>query len=246
MVVEAEGCRKSRTGSQGQAMKQAFDLSAAAASLANNPAAKGLVGAIRRFDAITSVRVDLQTVREAVDALKGLLQSDEEDVSLTGLALLTTAVITYARATDTNSKSRFRVGIDGAFDGGVKDVHKGIIKLRDNVIAHFGPGDNWNDERIVWYSDDDGFAFTAVHRRVNFMAKTIFALDLLCLLALPYAKELEITRAKDLDDALVEMSPEIEAVVMKHPFDPDAFYGSTSEASKHFWNRGSLRERRFE
>jgi hypothetical protein len=57
------------------------------------------------------------------------------------LALTSSAVVYYARATKSSSDHRRTFDLRSHFDGSEKESHDLLCKLRDDAIAHYGPGE---------------------------------------------------------------------------------------------------------
>jgi hypothetical protein len=194
------------------------------------------VKAVRSFEAAASVSLDLKAVKRSVELL--LRYTDEpEERAETGVcdALLTHAVVIYARATDTSSPTRFKVGADKAYTAGQKETHHKIMLLRNKCLAHFGPGEGlWNEDRVIYFENDNEAGLTTVHRRTNF--DTEVARELLSLVdtAIPYVNKLQKQRAEALSEAIGTYSSSVTEFVESSHFDVSAFYGGRDDAIKQF------------
>ncbi|MBY5431657.1 hypothetical protein [Rhizobium leguminosarum] len=228
-------------------MKRAFDLSKAAKLLVSDPAAKDFVKAVKVFDAVSSVRLDLQSVEVSARALSDMRGHEgDSDVSSLGLALMTHAVVTYSRATHTKAVERFNVGITASYNKDDLRVHQSIVDLRNSVIAHFGSGESgWHDERVVYFENGNRAGLTTVHKRTNFEGNTIDQLLHLCSKAISYAKQLERDRASVLSEVLSKVPREVEAVIDHCIFEPFNFYDGSESAIRSFWeNHRAFQESR--
>jgi hypothetical protein len=131
-----------------------IDLGALARHLAGENRHRRLVGAIEKVVACHSLRSDLDIARETLDALDGLLsvelESRETKRRIVEHALLCSAVVLYARATKTTSRSRRGFDPRAQFSDAQKAVHREICDLRDDAIAHFGTGGTYQGE---WQSE---------------------------------------------------------------------------------------------
>jgi hypothetical protein len=65
-----------------------------------------------------------------------------------GLALIYTAVVLYARATKSGSNTRNTAQLGPYFTDDEKRAHRLICDLRDDAIAHFGAGKNYNGPKL--------------------------------------------------------------------------------------------------
>jgi hypothetical protein len=61
-----------------------------------------------------------------------------------GLALFHSAIVLYARATKTQSKHRRAYDLTRSFDPEERRAHDTLCGLRDDAIAHFGPGGSYS------------------------------------------------------------------------------------------------------
>jgi hypothetical protein len=65
-----------------------------------------------------------------------------------GLALIYTAVVLYARATKSGSNTRNTAQLGPYFTDDEKSVHSLICDLRDDAIAHFGAGKSYDGPKL--------------------------------------------------------------------------------------------------
>ncbi|SCX21020.1 hypothetical protein DSM25558_2827 [Agrobacterium sp. DSM 25558] len=223
-------------------MQRVFDLTAAAAVLTANPKAQSFIKAVRKFQSAISVSTDLADVKKSVEEL----QKMREDVGGSGhiaRALLTHAVVVYCRASHTKAVERYDVGVIGAYSPEQREAHKIIVTLRDKVLAHFGSGGGWHDERVLYLQQYHGDAITAVHHRVNSDSMMSDILENLLEAAIPYVKEKEVDRAKEIDDELTK-APELFKLIDRIPFDVKDFYKDVPGGIENFWGaNGFVAER---
>jgi hypothetical protein len=168
-------------------MRRVFDLTSAALALAGNSKGKRFIKAVRKFQSAISVSTDLAEVRKSVEELQ-TMRDDLADKSHIARALLTHAVVVYCRASHTKAVERYDVGVVGAYSPEQKKYHQIIIDLRNKVLAHFGPGEGWHDERVLYLEQEHGDAITAVHHRVNSDSYVFDILENLLETAIPYIK----------------------------------------------------------
>jgi GNAT superfamily N-acetyltransferase len=223
--------------------RKAYDLSEATNQFDKLGLHPDLIKAVRKFHAIESVKLDLNTALDSV-ALMLAMEGTMETASLRICnALLMHAVVTYARATHTKAIERYNVGITGAYDRKLNDDHDRVIRLRDKCLAHFGPGDNrWHDERVVMIEDHEHSGVMAVHRRMNIDYEVVEALRRLLEAAIPYAMKLEVARGDDLGQMVRELPPKAQAEVRALAFDTAKFFEHTPGAEEKFWQDAGFSE----
>jgi hypothetical protein len=217
-------------------MKRALDLSTAIKD-EDKDSRDEFVLSVRKMHAAMSVGLDLDAVKASVDRLMEMQENSDGDMpSDLANALLTHAIVIYSRATHTTSKHRYLVGVTKAYTKEQKKLHKVIVDLRDNCLAHWGPGlDRWYDERIIYIETDNSAGLTNVHRRTNYDHRIIFVLNELVTLAIPFVKTLQLERAAELGNIMPSISKEMNKLVDASPFDIKAFYGDMPDAEELFW-----------
>lgn len=124
-----------------------YDLTALMAVLEAEGGHPELVDAIRRAADVSSAHRDLDEALLAIRLLRRLTSADDEtalgDDDLTTIvgSLMTTAIILYARATDTTPIGRRRWFGVGKLPPTLRSVHAELMLLRDKEVAHFGKGE---------------------------------------------------------------------------------------------------------
>ncbi|MBY5824928.1 hypothetical protein [Rhizobium leguminosarum] len=221
-------------------MRRVFDLTSAAAVLAANPKAEPFIKAVRKFQSAVSVSTDLAEVKKSVEELQKMREDVDGHIAR---ALLTHAVVVYCRASHTKAIERYDVGVIGAYSPQQREAHNLIVNLRDKVLAHFGPGGGWYDERVLYLEQDHGDAITAVHHRVNSDSMVFDILENLLEAAIPYVKDKEVDRAKEIDAELTK-APELFKLIDRIPFDVQEFYKDVPGGIENFWGpKGFVTER---
>jgi hypothetical protein len=220
---------------EGQAdMRMAIDLAAAAAALPEHH--KALAKKILRSRDAHSAHTDItcaldmaQSVRPAHDAAEGGLQWAAHAV----LSLTISAVVLYTRATKTRSDHRGTLNLDGKFDPAQRMMHERIVALRDDCVAHYGPGDaggglRLNEERILVPLDrvSDSRVMMA-SKRLAFVPRFTMELEQhLCRVAILVQAEVE-RRDNTLADALNAAGAEdpfLPALFQDHLVDLDEMF----------------------
>ncbi|KQQ38328.1 hypothetical protein ASG19_04550 [Rhizobium sp. Leaf306] len=216
--------------------RKAFDLTEAVEHLPELHQQQ-FVKAVLRYHAVVSVSLDLKSTHATLEAFHHQQKNRSDPYrSQIGAALLTSAVVTYARATHTKAITRFKVGIEKCYSPEQKLVHDSIVELRNRCLAHFGPGeDRWHDERVIYLDSPLGIAVTSVHHRTNFDLDVIAGLSDLLETAIPYARLLEAERASELSIQIHLISTDARDVVRAHEFDIAKFFNKSQEAIKGFW-----------
>ncbi len=154
-------------------MPDSYDLTALSERLFAEGRLQPLAGKIQRAQDLASLHADLIMASECLDALEVLMaQSAADDdfaKNITGVSLLSNAVILYARATKTESDERRGFDLRSRFSPEEKVVHQELCDLRDKAIAHFGSGGSytgeWKVERVVLDVTDAADARVAVATR---------------------------------------------------------------------------------
>lgn len=156
--------------------QQVIDLVAAANGLP--PEYQKLSHLILQLRDSHSIRTDLMLANDFVGTMKvvgqqaadaGAGQSAENAF----LALFYSAVILYVRATKTQSDNRRSFDFNKEYDADQKVKHKVLCDLRDEALAHYGPGGSYSGPAfqrdgvfIPYGPDSDSRVFTASHRLV--------------------------------------------------------------------------------
>jgi hypothetical protein len=165
------------------------------------------------------------------------------------LALINAAIILYARATKTASNHRRSLGFLKHFSDDEKAAHAHLIALRDDAIAHFGPGatlegQTWHTEAIFIPLDvqDDLRILTASRRllkqrQLQDLAKAQIGAAL---------KIAEAETSKRNADVVLELNvlsqdTDFLASTTEHHIDLASFFLSEEEADKVLSNRRGKR-----
>lgn len=214
-------------------MRKALDLTSAIGELeASND--KTLVTAIRKFHTVSSVSVDLNEVKASLEDLDRMEREHSFGSPHVAGAILAHAIVTYSRASHSDPISRWRADVTGAYNEAELKMHKAIVAIRDKSIAHFGYGEDWNDERVIYKMDGDRVGVTTVHRRSSFRRETRGNLATLLKKALPHTDNLIKLRADELLNTLICSPVESLEIIRRHGFDP-APYLDMEDPDEEFW-----------
>jgi hypothetical protein len=115
---------------------------------------------VRRYGDAMSILADLADARRMLDALarpeptKASSAAADRDRHVTANALLSQAIILYARAAKSRSRHRTFVPLQRGMPPELRLIHDKVVQLRDDAIAHFGPGTgpggrHWAKETVV-------------------------------------------------------------------------------------------------
>ena len=146
-----------------------FDLGNVAVSLKKSLEFKLLVNKIRQLQDISSIEIDLRYARDDLNCCidLGCLEpldfekpQNPRDARVIG-ALFVQSLVYYTRATKSESRHRGYAPITRNWTPELKNVHSDIVKIRDDIVAHFGPGTDhvsgfWSRESIVLCSYQSG------------------------------------------------------------------------------------------
>lgn len=125
---------------------QVIDLVAAAEALPLEQSK--LKGLILRLRDAHSIKTDLMLANDFVSSMRVIhdaaSRSGAGDAAENSyLALLYTAIVLYVRATKTSSRHRRSFDFVKLFDAEQRVAHKTMCDLRDEAIAHYGPGGSY-------------------------------------------------------------------------------------------------------
>ncbi|MES2096769.1 MAG: hypothetical protein V4459_08395 [Pseudomonadota bacterium] len=123
-----------------------YDLTALMASLDAQGEHPDLVEAIRRAADLSSAHRDLDEALEAIRLLRRLTSGfddtalDDSDLTTIVGSLMTSAIILYARSTDTTPIDRRQWFGEAKLPPSLRPVHRELMRLRNKEVAHFGKG----------------------------------------------------------------------------------------------------------
>jgi hypothetical protein len=121
------------------------------------PGYRIFVDRVRRYGDSMSVLGDLAQARALLEASRREAMSNadgDEGEQLKAGALLSQAIIIYSRATKSRSRHRSFVPVQKGMPGNLRAIHDRVVRLRDDAIAHYGPGPgpggrHWSKETVV-------------------------------------------------------------------------------------------------
>lgn len=232
-----------------------FDLGKFAFELRRRGQHKNVVDAI--FSALDahSAQADLQSALDALAALKGFAQRDDEtfDNHAIALALLSNAVILYARATHTQQKARKTFNIASRLTPGQKIVHRELYDLRNDAIAHFGTGKsysgpNWVRETALFYIGPHGSKFGISSRRFTFDRSVVDRINAQVAVAHGIMTDIRAEKSTfcaTLMNGLLKGNRAMLELLATFGFDPYDFLGGAVEADAFYKSLQSGHERTF-
>lgn len=199
---------------------------------------------VRRLKDANSAHTDLATAHDMITMA--------EDIRLQGetsnrffdrgvMALIYSAVVLYARATKTQSRHRGTLDLRRMFTDSERLVHEEICLLRDDAIAHFGPGKSddaptWHEEAVFIPLDrPDDYRIVPVSIRMVFsdewlrrLSRQIHRAMILSLRVLRKRDEQVVEALHDTfdsDDSFAEF-------LNKFVVNADEFFGSADRAAR--------------
>lgn len=117
-----------------------------------------------RLRDVNSARTDLVAAFDMFVLCEEASQRADQSPEPTGRvtqALMYSAIVLYARATKSESKHRATANLLETLTIQEREVHEEICRLRDDAVAHFGPGKNpagvaWHEEGLFMPVDRPG------------------------------------------------------------------------------------------
>lgn len=134
---------------------RAIDLAAVALDLP--PAYLAVAKLITRYRDITSIYSDILQAIDRLQSVEEAVQLADRGVSWAqhaAPALIFSAVISYVRATKSESRHRSTLDIRAKLTPTQLELHKRLCALRDDAFAHYGPGEvlgarTWQEQQIL-------------------------------------------------------------------------------------------------
>jgi hypothetical protein len=230
-----------------RAQAEAIDLLAFASALPREY--RKLKSLIERLSSAHSIHADLAIAHDMLTALEiAQAQADEATKHGAGrtwqadasLALLNSVIILYSRATKTSSRHRGSIAFLKEFSASETEAHEHLCRLRNDAIAHFGPGatlggQSWHVEKVfVPLDNPERLKIMTASRRlikqaqVQAMART----------QVERAVEISLRTTRERNSAVVEElnrlinDPMIREIAARHQCDLVEFFGSEEEARR--------------
>jgi hypothetical protein len=235
-----------------------LDLERVANQLRDKPPYKPILGMIRRYGDVMSALNDLRECGEALEALSKSFPDGVENSELSDHdrvvcgALMAHAIILYARATKTKSNHRGFVSVHRAMSKNLRKAHQKLVGLRDNAIAHYGPGVGGN--RPAWaretvalrIAEDDTATLTLLYSRVTLQSDLISDLRSLLSYVVPLLWNMASERADVLLGECQRLHSSDEAFaawLRAERIDPMVYFGGDAVAAKQAIESPSSAER---
>lgn len=229
----------------------AIDLTAALASLKRAPELRRIAGLIEATRDYESLRRDLERAEQSIDKLGQLDQpaadathAQELDTAIICQALLMNSLMLYTRSTSTSSRHRRKLHVSEFYSGDQLDLHRNLIDLRNNTMAHFGTGKDagytWNDQRVVVVRRNDLLIGKFPSITTNYQGWAAQALYDLTPLCARLATE-NCLKSLDLLITAIKSSAEASSICEQHYFDPEAFFKDPRGVAE-FWKDGLVND----
>lgn len=224
---------------------EAFDLTAALGVMKRWPEGKKIAGLLRAVMSARSARIDLKQALRCVElvrqtdrpygATSGAQPADE---GLVAGALLNNAIIRYVRSTKSSSAFRSEIQIVPHLDATRKALHDDLCKVRDEALAHFGPGPTgrppWADDKLMLVFDGATFEERSFWTRANYYAWTVAALHELIPTAIDLTNSIEAKKKAALFEELSKL-PNLIEKLRDFQFDPADLFAGNAEEIATFW-----------
>lgn len=216
-----------------------YDLTAAVKQLRRTKDGKRIASLIEGVNGLWSVARDLERVEALLDLHMDIdeqgpkVASDQDPVdAFVGQSLQVNAVLHYCRATHSSSKVRSTIQLRPKLSDNDWQKHRALCALRDDAIAHHGPGPDsersWIEEKLVVRFEDGAFRIIPVFTRANYLAWVSVALHDL----LPQVQAI-------VDSALAEkQNLLVEAIVSASDVDGVSIISQGFSAADFFRNSG--------
>lgn len=219
----------------------AIDLEKLAEALP--PAYAPLAGKIRRCRDTHAVHSDLMHAAEMVDSVGPAFEAAQSGTAWAQKAvpaLMHNAIILYARATHSGSDHRSRINLTKHFDADQMALHNRLIALRNDALAHYGPGEitggfAWNEERLlIALGPPNHGSIMAASRRVGYAPYLPSQMATHIAQVLSLARREVERRDADLANALnggILASGEVFDMAMQHTINIGQMFGSHPAAA---------------
>jgi hypothetical protein len=176
----------------------------------------------------------MRVLKDFVKARNAILNSDEQVI--VG-SIFNNALIHYVRASKSDSDHRKTFFLDRRWSEQLKAKHHIITNLRDDVVAHFGPGKDghevYADDRFVHAEDENGVSLLTPSTRANYREKYINFLNELIAKALVDSEELFSRKAETASKGLADLASNddyLARVMAETRFSPEDYYFSSEDA----------------
>jgi len=231
----------------------AINLRAAAEDLRKDyPRAASLINRLASAHSIRSdlgMALDMMTAHELVLPLARSGTDANRWAADSALALINSAVIFYVRATHSSSNHRGTIDFRNEYSEKEREVHQTLTKLRNDAIAHFGPGEEyggppWQAEGVFLPIDrPDDIRIMTASRRIIMQKQLQDRMSVQISRAILIAEKATQTRNSELARYMNDLVEDraFVSVIEKHRMDLVEFF-ETEEARDHALS--GLRSRR--
>lgn len=231
-----------------------FDLNKLAAKLKKTGQFKILIDHIRQLQDISSVETDLRYARQdldlclsigAVETFDGEVSQNPNDARVIG-ALFSQSLIYYTRATKSHSKHRGFAPVTKNWPVELLKLHRDIVKIRDDIIAHFGPGTDhasgfWSREAVVMCLSETGrFRISTPFVRANYKEWAVTNLSQLIDKAYADCLKIKWQRLEILTKQIETLQEDQNFMnqLKLYTFSPESFFVSAVSARAFYENLG--------
>lgn len=126
---------------------------------------------IRRWRDAQSAAADLAIAADMLDQAMRLTLAGAQGFDLVRMALVHSAIMAYARATERKSNHRGKIPLVGKMDRQQLELHRKLIDLRDECVGHHGPAgfaQPWSEDYALLIQDGDRWQPAIASRRSLF------------------------------------------------------------------------------
>lgn len=211
-----------------------LNLTALADRLAQEGRERVLVGKIREVVRYHSLRTDLLMAEESIAALDDFTARDDKprNLAIAEMALISNAIILYARATHSSSEMRSPTDLLSRFSNEERIVYSELVDLRNKAIAHYGSGGSydgeWTVEIAIALAREGDSRVGVVTRRLTADRFLINRVSGQVTVARTFVEKMYDDRLRLLREEIdrrCEATPEFYKEFWQHPINLDVFLG---------------------
>lgn len=207
-----------------------LDVDLIADGLAANKKTRKSAERLRRLKSLNSIILDLTIAKSAIDTLVEATNSRSCNPGILGPVervtdggLFAYFLILYARATEVSSSKRSSYDPTRHYDENLKKIHKNLIHLRHEAIAHYGHAKSeagpWSkdDLYLAYEPETDIISFKGANSRFNFRAESLYGAYIIIPVALQGAQTDREALYRKIWDDFRTFSLELQNIIAKTP-----------------------------
>lgn len=138
---------------------------------------------LKRIRALHSVKIDLDFAHDALNQLLDTHRIPDDNipknVAVIDRALTMLLIIYYTRSTEVSPSRGSGFDPTRFYNEEQKDLHRGVVSLRNQAVAHYGsgshPGGEWSSDKLTLIHDplDGSLRFGHEYTRTNFRGRVL-------------------------------------------------------------------------